>query len=75
MGHPQTECRIGPYLWVDGKPPEGELMQLMEPQLDFDLDLSFIECDPVAETDYVYTPRSPDLRDEVRETVNSKYDV
>lgn len=60
------KCVVGADFWVDGKPPEGELIQQFEPQIDFKLDLSFIGCDPIAEVDYVFTPRSPELWDELR---------
>jgi len=61
---------IGPDLWVDGKPPEGELHQIFEPQINFDMSLSFIECNPISQQDYVYSPRSPEIREELmqRET-------
>lgn len=63
----QDKCVIGADFWIDGKPPEGELIQLYEPQIDYNLNLSFMSCDPIAEADYVYAPRSPELRDEMRQ--------
>lgn len=63
---PEAECRINPDLWLDGGPVENDFFQMMEPQLNFDLALSFVECDPVSEADYVYEPRSPDLVERVK---------
>lgn len=67
---PTGECRVGVDFLVDGKKPEGELMQLMENQVNFELNLSFIECDPIAEHEYVFRPRSPELRDEYKSRMN-----
>jgi len=58
---------VGADFWIDGKPPEGELLQLFEPQIDYDLKLSFMSCEPIAQADYVYAPRSPELREELRQ--------
>jgi Protein of unknown function (DUF4238) len=58
---PRAECRINPDLWIDGRPVEDDFFQIMESQLNYDLDLSFVECDVVSQADYVYEPRSPDL--------------
>lgn len=66
---PAAECRTNPDLWLDGEPVEGDFFQMMEPQLNFDLDLSFVEYEPVSEEEYVYSPRSPDLV----ELVKSQY--
>lgn len=63
----RDNCVVGADFWVDGKPPEGELIQVFEPQIGYDLSLSFVTCDPIAQTDYVFAPRSPDIRDELRE--------
>jgi hypothetical protein len=63
---PEAECRINPDLWLDGKPVEDDFFQMMEPQLNFDFDLSFVEYEPVSEADYIYEPRSPDLVERVR---------
>jgi hypothetical protein len=69
LSTPAAECRINPDLWVDGKPAQDDLLQMMEPQLNFDLNLSFVECEPVSQADYAYKPRSPDLV----ELVKSQY--
>ena len=61
------QCVVGADLWIDGKPPEGKLVQIFEPQVEYSLNLSFISCDPVAQSDYVFVPRSPGLRNELRE--------
>ena len=70
---PETKCVVDAEFWVDGRPPEGELMQVFEPQIDYNLKLSFIDYQPVAEADYVFTPRSPELRDELRQRQESWY--
>jgi hypothetical protein len=63
---PKSECRINPDIWIDGEPVENDFFQMMEPQLNYDFDLSFVEYDPVSEADYVYEPRSPDLIEHVK---------
>lgn len=57
---------VGANFWIDGKPPEGELMQVFEPQIEYSLDLSFLKCNPVAESDYVAEPHSQEIFDDVR---------
>lgn len=69
LSQPESECRINPDLWIDGQPVESDFFQMMEPQLNFDLNLSFVDCDQVSEADYIYEPRSPDLV----ECVTSQY--
>lgn len=58
---------VRPDLWIDGAPPEGELHQMMQPQIEHELSLSFISCDPVSEQDYVYAPRSPQILEELKQ--------
>lgn len=67
----QDRFVVGADLWVDGKPPEGDLMQLFEPQLEFDLALSFVDCKPVAQADYVFSPRNREIWNELREREQS----
>ena len=66
LSTPRAECTIGADFLVDGERPDGDIIQLWEPQLDYELNLSFIECDQVPEQDYVFAPRSPELREELR---------
>ena len=58
---PRTEYNSDANFWVDGKPPEGKLMHSFEPQLAYELNLSFFECNPVSRRDYTFCHRSPDL--------------
>ena len=67
---PTGECRVGVDFLVDGKKPDGELMLMMENQVNFELNLSFIACDPILEHEYVFRPRSPELRDEYKSWMN-----
>lgn len=52
--------------WVDGKPVDGQLIHNFEPQVGFDLSLSFMECDPISQHEYQFTPRSPETHDEMK---------
>ncbi len=72
---PRYQSRIRPNLLVDGRPPKGDLLQVLEPQLPFDLNLSFVHCNPVSEHEYVYRPRSPELRKEVQDRCLSPHGV
>lgn len=54
---------------VDGARPDGELMHTFEPQLGYDLRLSFFECDRVAEEDYVFARRSPEIAAQFNEAM------
>lgn len=58
-------CVVGADLLVDGRPPDGQLIQTYEPQLRHNLKLSFIGCDPISEMAYTYSPRTPEIRDEL----------
>lgn len=51
---------------IDGKPPEGELMHSFEPQINHNLELSFVTCDRIAEIDYVPMPRDREIHEELR---------
>lgn len=62
----RDEFVVGADFWVDGKPPEGTLIHSFEPQIDFNLSLSFVDCEPISQAEYVYAPRSPELRNEMR---------
>ena len=58
--------RIG---WlVDGKPVDGTLFHMYEPQLNMKLDLSFVECTPIKESEYKPRKRNPELVAEVERT-------
>jgi hypothetical protein len=67
LAKPESSCRINPNLWIDGKPVEGDLIQLMDPQLNTTLNLSFLECHQVSQADYKYKPRDPELHASVRD--------
>jgi Protein of unknown function (DUF4238) len=50
---------------IDGKPNETEAVQTGETQLPIQVDLSFINTEPVAPDENPRRPRSPELRDEL----------
>ena len=62
---------------VDGKPVDGTLYQMYEPQLNIELNLSFIDCTPISESEYKPRKRSPELVEElenrIKETENKEY--
>ena len=53
--------------WVDGKPPEGQLFHTFEPQVNVQLSLSFMSSEFMKEADYVYQPRSKEIREYLRQ--------
>jgi hypothetical protein len=58
----RRSCFVQREGWlVDGKPVEGELFQMYQPQLNIKLDLSFIDCVPIREEDFRFRRRTPDL--------------
>jgi hypothetical protein len=63
----QDQLIVGADFLIDGERPDGELIQFFEPQLELDLSLSFMSCQPIAEVDYVYSPRSPSIWMELRQ--------
>lgn len=60
---PKSEFRVGEDFLIDGERPNGELLHGFEPQLDFDLGLSFIKTTPIEQHEYVYAPRNANLRE------------
>ena len=62
---PRGEYNGNAKFWVDGKPPEGKLMHSFEPQLDYELKLSFFEYESVAQREYTFGRRSPELVEEL----------
>lgn len=54
---------------VDGKPVDGILYQTYEPQLNIKLNLSFIECTPIRESEYKCRNRSPELVKELEKRI------
>jgi hypothetical protein len=63
---PQSIFNSSANFLIDGKKPEGRLLHSFEPQIDFDLRLSFVSYQPVAEREYIFEPRSPEIRNELR---------
>jgi len=57
---------------VDGKPVDGILYQMYEPQLNINLNLSFIECTPISESEYRFRRRSPELVKELEKQIEKK---
>ncbi len=51
---------------IDGKPPEGDLMHMFEPQVNHPLSLSFVDCQPITEHEYDYRPRNKAIHDEIK---------
>ena len=62
---PRAQYNGNANFWVDGKPPEGKLMHTFQPQLNYELKLSFFEYEPVAQRDYTFGRRSPELVEEL----------
>jgi hypothetical protein len=56
---------------VDGEPTES-LYQMYEPQLNIKLNLSFIECKPISESEYKVRKRSPELVEELEKTIEKQ---
>lgn len=52
--------------WINGKPPQGELMHMFEPQINHPLSLSFVDYQPITEQEYVYQPRDPEIHAEMK---------
>lgn len=66
---PRTDFGIREGWLVDGKPPDGILCHMFEPQLNITLDLSFIECTPADPRNYNGRKRSPELVEEHKRQV------
>jgi len=62
---------------VDGKSVDGILYQLYEPQLNIKLNMSFIECQTISESEYKPRKRSPELVNKLEKRIkkneNRKY--
>lgn len=59
----QSEFRVLTDALVDEKPAK-RVYHSFEPQINFRLDLSFVKCSPIAEADYKFARRSPELVEE-----------
>jgi hypothetical protein len=57
---------------IDGKPVDGVLYQMYEPQLNINLNLSFVECSPISESEYKFRRRSPELVKELEKQIEKK---
>jgi hypothetical protein len=71
---PKTNFEIPQGWLVDGKPPNGILYHIFEPQLNIELDLSFVECTPIDPRDYKVRHRSPELVAEQKESIRKNED-
>jgi hypothetical protein len=69
---PKIDFRMREGWLVDGKPPEGTLYQIYEPQLNIKLDLSFIECAPAKAKDFKFRRRNPELVEEHKKQILEK---
>jgi hypothetical protein len=58
---PETVFRVRNDLRVEGESAGGEIMHSFEPQVKYNLSLSFVDCTPAASRDYVFRHRSPAL--------------
>lgn len=65
-----TDARTRFEVWqnalIDGEPSEGEVYHVYDPQIEADLDLSFVEVDPIQESGFRFSHRSPELVEEYR---------
>ncbi len=57
---------------VDGKPVDGILYQMYESQLNINLNLSFIECTPISESEYRFRRRTPELVKELKKHIEKQ---
>jgi hypothetical protein len=62
---------VGAKFWIDGKPPEGTLLQMFEPQIEHELSLTFVNCRPISEADYVFSPRNSEIHEELRQRLSN----
>ncbi len=62
----KDQLNLNADFWVDGKPIDGQLIHKFEPQVGFDLSLSFMQCEPISQHEYQYQPRSAEIRDEMK---------
>lgn len=46
---------------LDGQPTESNLYHCFEPQINYKLDLSFIQCEPIDEKQYHFSHRNPEI--------------
>ena len=61
MVKPLMEFRVRNDLLIDDKPSQGEVLHSFEPQLNHELSLSFISCDVLDPSEFVFRRRSPEL--------------
>lgn len=61
---PQTSFHILSDAIIDGKPADGIVYHSFEPQLPHNLALSFVSCDPIEPSDFVYRYRTPEIMEE-----------
>ena len=59
----RSEFRILADALIDEEPADC-VYQMFEPHINFRLNLSFVDCTPIAETDYKWARRSPELVEE-----------
>ncbi len=60
LSTPRTEMNVRHGWLVDDKPVD-QLFQMTQPQLDFRLHLSFLQCTPIRESDFEFRRRRPDV--------------
>ena len=64
VAQPTTEFHIREGRLIDGEKTDDVRCHGFEPQLNIALDLSFIECSPVDESEYEFRSRSPELAEQ-----------
>jgi hypothetical protein len=69
---PRADFGIREGWLVDGKPVDGILYHMFEPQLNLTLELSFIECNPANPKDYTGQSRNKELVEENRRHFEEK---
>ncbi len=62
---PRTELHIRRDWLVDEEPVD-ELFHMTQPQLDYNLNLSFVRCTPIRESDFKFRHRRPDVAKEYK---------
>ena len=67
---PTIECRILHDAIVDGKTSSYPVLQMLEPQLNVQLRLSFIHCQLIPEANYRFRRRNPELMAEFKKRTN-----
>jgi uncharacterized protein DUF4238 len=63
---PRAAFRVREDLLIDGEPADGPVYHTYEPQLNYPLSLSFVDCSPLQESEYRFSYRNRELVEEHR---------